>query len=649
MANMKISLSLVIGLGLFVLAPQGPAFSAEEPAAPAAATPDVDAEALVKNAAPVSLPAGVVWETDNDEPLIGSPNAIKGSRFNTAMPSYPLTFRLMGPNNNDSFQAWNRQFAQLSLVTRHPMTDKFIPMLATHWSVQDDQKTIYFKLDPDAKFSDGHPVTADDYVFTWRMMQSKFVIDPFFNTYAEQYYESVDKIDDYTLRIVGKRASWRPLSDYAGIWPTPRHVTKLDKDWVERTTNEPLVVVGPYVVSNTVRGESVTFKHVANWWGDKKRYFIGLYNFDEIHVRIIPSDREIDYVRQGELDMMMLVPGKTWKEGLDFPAVQNGWLKRARVFYEYPSGVVGMQMNTESPIFQNRDFRIAMHYLFNFDRINRNLLYGEAYRKNSFFDGTEFANPAVKHRPFDPAKAREYLERAGYHRPVDNRGFGGKILASLRGLIFTRTDTDDILVNDKGEKAQFTVLYWYKSLERPLTVMQQDFRRAGVDMRLQQLEAGAGFQRGLERKFEMLVVAMTSGLYPDPRQYLHTDFKNSKNNNDFWGFGTKEVDDLIKTYEESLDPDARRDAMYRIDQIIYDEGIYLPIWDAPFLRILYWDYVQWPEFYLPRRTEQTMDWLVYWIDPAKKAALETAMKNNTPYPVEADFDKDYFGIKQKKQ
>ena len=63
----------------------------------------------------------------------------------------------MGPNNNDSFASWNRQFTMaFGLVGMHPVTDKFIPMMATHWSVQPDQKTIYFKLDPGcAMCSDG--------------------------------------------------------------------------------------------------------------------------------------------------------------------------------------------------------------------------------------------------------------------------------------------------------------------------------------------------------------------------------------------------------------------------------------------------------------------------------------------------------------
>lgn len=254
---------------------------------------------------PVTLPDGIVWETNNEDPLIGSPAAIRGGTFNYPLGAYPLTFRLVGPNSNDAFAGWNRAFTMaFGLVGRHPVTDNFIPMMATHWSVQEDQRTIYFRLDPDARFSDGESVTAEDYVFTWRMMQSESIVDPFYNSYAAQYYESVDRIDDYTLRIVGTRPSWRPLPDYAGLWPTPSHAVVLDEGWVSRTTNEFQVAVGPYVVSDVARGESVTFERVDDWWGDEKRYFIGQYNFDQIALRVIQPERSLDYLRLGELDMI---------------------------------------------------------------------------------------------------------------------------------------------------------------------------------------------------------------------------------------------------------------------------------------------------------------------------------------------------------
>jgi microcin C transport system substrate-binding protein len=435
------------------------------------------------------------------------------------------------------------------------------------------------------------------------------------------------------------------------IWPSPKHTTVLDDTWVTRTNNQPQLAIGPYVVTEMVRGESVTFTRTSNWWGDKKRYFKGMYNFDKIVLRVIPAERELDYLRRGELDMIAEPSVKNWHEIYTFPAVNNGWIRRARVFLDTPSGVNGFHMNLEAPIFQNKDFRTAMQYLVNFDRLNKNLWYNEYFRVNSFFQGTIFANPDVKARPFDPAKAREYLERAGYRRPDStlSQGTWSQLRNVAYGLFFARSDTDDILVNDRGQKASFTLLYPYKALEREMTVIQQDFRRAGVDMRLQLLEPGAAFQRMLERKFEMSFVNMTSGYYPDPRQYLHTDFKNSKNNNDFWGYGTKETDDLIGVYEKDLDPDKRMQAMHKIDQIVHDEAFNIPFRTAPFVRLVFWDYLQFPEFYLPLRTQQPMDYLVYWIDPAKKTALQQAMRDNKAYPVDENLDKDFYNVRKRFQ
>ena len=612
---------------------------AAAPAAPSASAP----------MSPATLPADLKWDTNNNDPPIGSPDAIRGGTFNDAIGSYPLTFRLMGPNSNDAFAAWNRAFTMsFTLVTRHPVSDNFIPMMATHWSVQKDQRTIYFRLDRDARFSDGKPVTAKDYVFTWQMLRSTHIVDPFYNSYAKQYYESVDRIDDYTLRIVGTRPSWRPLSDYAGLWPTPAHSTVLDDTWVKRTTNQPQVAVGPYVVSDLSRGVSVTLQRQPTWWGDGKRYFLGQYNFDRIELRVIPAERSLDYLRRGELDLLQEGTARTWNEDYTFAAVRNGWLRRARVMVDKPSGVYGLHMNLEAPIFRNKDFRKAMQHLFNFERLNSNLMFNEYFRMQSFFEGSEYANRKLEPYGFDPAKARDHLARAGYRRPAEIRGqtWLGRLWNVARGLLFTRSDTDDVLVNEQGEKASFTVIYGSKGLERHLTVMQQEFRRAGVDMRLRLLEPGTAFERGLERKYEMTVTGRTAGFYPGPRQYLHTEAKKTNNNNNIWGFGSAEVDELIRIYEDDLDFDKRLKAMHRIDEIVHDEAFYIPFWSAPYLRVAHWDYLRFPEFYLPRRTEQLTDYLVAWIDPKRKAELTEAMRTGKAYPLDATIDKDFYKIRQ---
>jgi microcin C transport system substrate-binding protein len=621
-------------------------------AAQTAPTPADAASAVTADGtpgAPVKLPADIRWETNNDDPPIGAPEAIRGGTFRDAIASYPLTFRLMGPNSNDAFAGWNRLFTlNFGLVQRHPVTDRFIPMTATHWSVQKDQRTIYFKLDPDARFSDGHPVRAADYVFTWQMMRSPHIVAPFYNNYAKQFYQSVDRIDDYTLRIVGTRPSWRPLSDYGGLWPTPAHATRLDADWVQRTNNQYQVAVGPYVVAKAVRGESVTFERVPHWWGDGKRYFTGLYNFDRIELRVIPPERSLDYLRRGELDIIQASSARSWVEDYDFPAVSKGWLRRARIFVDTPSGVSGLHMNLQAPIFQNKHFRKAMQYLVNFERLNRNLMFDQYFRTTSFFEGTPFADPALKPYGFSPAKAREELALAGFRRPAELRAqtWWSRVWNVISGLLFTRADDDDVLVDAQGRKASFTLIYGSKGFERHLTVIQQDFRRAGVDVKLRLLEPGTAFQRGLERKYEMTLTNRTAGFYPDPRQYLGTEFQKSTNNNDIWGFGSAEVDRLIEIYERELDAEARLQAMYRIDDIVHAEAFYIPFWRAPFFRVAYWDYLRFPKFYLPKRTEQLTDYLVYWIDPVREAALKKAMVSNQALPLEPELDKDFYKVRQ---
>ena len=602
-------------------------------------------------AARVGLPADIRWVTNEEDPPIGSDKALRGGTLNSSIDAYPLTFRLVGPNSNDAFAGWNRRFTMLfALVTRHPSTDRFIPWMATHWAIAPDQRTLYFKLDRDARFSDGKPVTARDFVFTWRMMQSEHIVSPFHLSYAKRFFESVDAIDEHTLRVVGTRPSWRPLEDYAALWPTPAHATVLDADWVTRSNNQFQIAPGPYVVIEAVRGQSITFGRVPNWWGDGKKRFQGLFNFERIHLRQIPNERRLDWLRRGELDLLQENTARTWNEEYTFPAVRNGWLKRARVFGSRPAGIYGLHMNLEAPIFKNKDFRKAMQYLFNFERINNNLMFGDFVRQTSFFEGTQYALPPPWPYQFDPAKAREHLALAGYKRPAEIRAqtWWGRLGNVAHGLLFTRSDTDDVLVNAKGEKASFTLIYGSKGLERHLTVVQQEFRRAGVDIKLRLLEPGTAFERGLERKYEMTMSNRTSGFYPGVRQYLHSEFQQKKNNNNIWGFASPEVDALIAVYEEDLDPDKRLKAMHRIDEIVRDEAFYLPFWNGPFTRIAYWDYMRFPDDWLPKRTEQLFDWMVFWIDPQRRARLAEDMRDDKPWPLDPDIDKDPWGVRAAK-
>ncbi|HPB32459.1 MAG TPA: extracellular solute-binding protein, partial [Candidatus Sumerlaeota bacterium] len=505
----------------------------------------------------------------------------------------------------------------------HPTTDRYIPKMATHWAIREEGRVVYYKLDPDARWSDGKPVTADDYLFTIEMMKSPYTVEPFWRNWLENYIESVEKIDDYTICIRGKQSDWKPLETLT-LFPMPRHATSLTADWVTEANNVFPVVPGPYVITETIPGKRVVLSRVKNWWGDKKHYFQGMYNVDRIVIDIIPNDQAFDYFKKGQISFYYANTAKIWAEDTNYEDVAKGWVRKRQVFLLSPAGIVGLQMNLEAPIFRNKDFRKAMQYLFPFESINQNLMYNSYYRKISTFDGTEFANPEIKPYGFNPRLAREHLEKAGYRK---------------RG-------PDGILVNDKGEKAAFSLTYGSQSMTRHFTVVQETMKKAGVNVELRLLEGATAFNRALERKYEMIFTGWTADFYPDPNQYFHSKFKAVTNNNNVWGFGTPETDALMETFMFDMDREKRIQAMHKLDAIIQDEAFYIPTWDAPYLRFLYWDYVCWPEFYLPKRAQSIPEWQVFWIDPAKEQRLKDAMAKKETIPGDTEVMKDPYGVKK---
>ena len=79
--------------------------------------------------------------------------------------------RRVGPDSNGSFAGYLRP-NHFGPVALHPDTRRPIPALATHWAFGDDRRSIYYRLNPEARWSDGVPVTAGDFVFAEQFMRS---------------------------------------------------------------------------------------------------------------------------------------------------------------------------------------------------------------------------------------------------------------------------------------------------------------------------------------------------------------------------------------------------------------------------------------------------------------------------------------------
>ena len=216
-----------------------PAPSTEEsaPAAPSAPVslnkadypvfPDADA------GADPSVPAeqggkgftGKGWETNTDFDLIGDPRAIKGGVFRNFILDFPGTLRLNGPESTTYFNYEVAGLAYESLLGVHPTTLEYIPGLATHWQISPDKMTYRFRINPNARFSDGTPVTADDVVATYDLMVDKTLEDPTSSITFGKLKRPVAE-SKYLVRVEAKELNWRNFLYFSGMPIFPAHILK---------------------------------------------------------------------------------------------------------------------------------------------------------------------------------------------------------------------------------------------------------------------------------------------------------------------------------------------------------------------------------------------------------------------------------------
>ena len=295
------------------------------------------------------LPGNLVWETNLDEPLFASEKAIFGGTFRTYISSFPQTFRTVGPDANGAFRSWLMD-AHPGLLSKHPNTGKWIPSIATEWAFSEDNKTVYYRLNPKAKWSDGMPVTADDFTFVLTLMRSKDIVAPWYNTFYTNVLTSVTKYDDHTISVtLAEPRDKVDLLNWTSLSPKPKHFYKpstdknndgIDDNFVRKYNFKIEPTTWAYSIDKVKKGRSITFKHIGkDWWGYSNRYFKNRFNVEKIRIQV---NRDNDIARKhfekGELDAFGLVLPELWHEKSNTKPYQKGYIHRFWGFNQTPQG-----------------------------------------------------------------------------------------------------------------------------------------------------------------------------------------------------------------------------------------------------------------------------------------------------------------------
>ncbi len=250
------------------------------------------------------------------------------------------------------------------------------------------RKFVIFRINPKAQFDDGVKITAETVIWSFNTLKEKGL--PMFRTYYKNI-SKVEKIDPLAVKFHLDDTTNPELPLILGqVYILPKHF--YEKHPFDQTTLTIAPSCGPYRIKKMEPGRSITYERVKNWWGEDIPSQRGRNNFDEIHYDFyLDPNSQFEAFKRGRVDIRSEPSMKTWKTGYTFPAVTQKLVIKEELIYKTTRPTFGFFFNTRRALFQDRAIREALTIMFNFDWVNRNVLYGGYTRKLSYYANSCFA------------------------------------------------------------------------------------------------------------------------------------------------------------------------------------------------------------------------------------------------------------------
>lgn len=575
------------------------------------------------------LPANLKWETGMDYPELGDPEAKKGGTFNYDMPNYPPTLRFFGPDGNNTFRGEHYDNIEMSLLNKHPNLDTWIPCIANEWAISDDRLTVFFRLDPDATYSDGVKVTVEDFFMAFYISMSKHAKDPYKADYFQREFTAITKYDDRTLAITMKKVNPDPIL-IGNAGPYPRHFFReFTDDFPARYQWRKMPTTGAYDIKleDVKFGRSIALTRVKSWWARDKKYYRYRYNPDRIVYRLVSSiDKSFELFRQGKIDLFsssaQLLPPTYWYDKGDVPELLNGYVERYSFYNQYPRISRCIYMNLSRPLLDQLDVRIGVQYAFNMEKVIAVVLRDDAVRMQSAFAGFgRFTSPKLRARAYDPAKAREAFAKAG----------------------FIKSGRDGVLMNAEGKRLSLTLTVGAMPLyTQAALIWKEDALKAGLDLQIESLDFTQLFKKAAEKKHDLVLAGFgATPPYPEPWQYFHSDNAYEKaadgtrkpkpDTNNFTQTADPELDKLIDQQREAPNEEEMQRLCWLIEEKVQEQASEIPTWEVPLYRYFHWRWVRWPKDGNFKYTRECLDAFAWWIDEDIKEETQQAMSEGRSF------------------
>ena len=440
----------------------------------------------------------------------------------------------------------------------HPVLVKEMPS-AANGGISADGKTITLKLRDDIKWSDGTPLTADDFIFTYEM-----TMNPANAVATQSPYDQLDSVtapDPQTVVMVFKE----PYAPWVGtLWHglVPKHIVEpqftaagsLDQvEW----NRAPTVGCGPFTFAEWESGSFARF--VAN-----DTYWLGRPKIDEIFFRFVPDDAsQVAALKAGDGDL------GTFISYSDIPTLEESKVAMVTVFSGYNEGIY-FYMDPEKghPALQDVNVRKAIAYATDRASLCKDLLLDLTKPSASDWDNTSWVDPSIQPYPFDAGQANTLLDTAGWK---DSNGDGTRDKDGVELVLDYGTTTREIRKDTQA-------------------VFQQQLAAVGIKVNLLNAESDLFFssygEGGPAATGEYDIFEYSTVFnFPDPDiaewncDEIPTDEKPEGQN--WMAVCDPELHELFAKQRTQIDIAERQATFHQITKYIFDQVYWLGIWQDP--------------------------------------------------------------------
>ena len=497
-----------------------------------------------------------------------------------------------------------------------------------------DRSWVIFNMRPEAKFSDNTPLTAEDVMFSYKLLQEKGL--PSFRAVIEKEIDTVEILGKHKIKFTFKKGiPTRDLPASAGSLPifSKNYYEKSGADF-EASTLTPGIGSGPYILDKLDVGQTINYKRNPEYWGANLPINIGRNNFDKIRVEYFADyNSAFEGFKGGSYTFRTEYMSKLWATGYDFPAIDKKWVTKKLL----PSGDMApgqsFIINLRKDKFKDIRVRKAIGLMFNFEWSNKTLFYDLYARINSFWENSDMAatgkpskdeliilNSLKNTLPSGIIDSDVAEVSVSSTKQLDRKNL--RMASKLLDDAGWEVGDDGLRKNKNGATLDIEILNDSQAFTRIIEPFIENLKSLGVNAVHTKIDNAQMTER--ERSFDFDIVTGNFPMSFTPgsglKQYFGSETADVSIFNKA-GIKSEVIDELIEVVMAAKTRDELKVAVKTLDRVLRSYYFWIPQWFKDVHTVAYYDYYEHPEN-LPPYDMGLLDF--WWINNEKYNEL----KNN---------------------